>query len=74
MERAVMRRDRVAKEAMVGLPARLGAFLAEPDAQGRRCHDVGEKDRGRAGGAFGRLRGHRSTVYCVCARRVNKKR
>jgi hypothetical protein len=50
VERAAVLRDRVGQEAVVYLPALLGALLAQLDTPGRRRHQVGEEDRGRAGG------------------------
>jgi hypothetical protein len=69
VERAAMGGDGVGQEPMVGLPACLGAFLAELHAPGRRGHEVGEEDRGGAGGPLGGLGGHRSAVYFAGVRR-----
>ena len=58
-DRAVVRRDRVGEQPVVRAPQRLGRLLAELRALRGRADEVGEEDRRGAGGACGRLRGHR---------------
>src|SRR5262249_7266092 len=55
-------------------PHRLGRLLAELRTPGRRPDEVGEENRGGAGGPFGRPGGHRSAVYFVCTPRGKETR
>jgi hypothetical protein len=62
VERAVVLRDRLGQQPVKCLPVRLGPLLPELRPQRRRADEVAEEDRGRAGPAFGGLRGHRRNV------------
>jgi hypothetical protein len=69
VERAVVGADRLGQQPLVRLAMRLGVLLPEPHAQLGRSDEIGEENRGGAGGPFGRLGGHRCAVYFVCALR-----